>query len=218
MRLSPATALVLLSLTFSLGARPRASQIGQPDPPALTVTYAEFVADLRKAAANPKLAASQVNAFYSRYYELLTSRTDVGRLRTALQELPPESELPLARLLKEPFYRTTIEQMLNSKNANHRILAYAILGADGDNHYNEHLLKAARQEKDKGTRVGAGVALLLLNDSHTDQLFDFVVAQRGLARSAHGLALYAKRTRVAFSGGQAENSFQESTCPHPGLI
>ncbi len=81
--------LLSLTLSLSLAARPRASQVGQLDPPNLTITYGEFVVDLRKAAANPKLDEGQVNAFYGRGPPEDSPARTAPRVRISSAFIPP---------------------------------------------------------------------------------------------------------------------------------
>ncbi|MFN8611297.1 MAG: hypothetical protein U0931_27380 [Vulcanimicrobiota bacterium] len=173
--------LLMLALSPLLPARPHGSQVGQPDPPALSVTYVELVKDLRMAAANAQLSRKQLEPFFERYSEWLSP-----------QLAPVEMHYPLRSLQKEPFYQALMQQLLNSKNANQRLLGYALLGAAGDARYNARLLTATRQEKDHDARVWAGMALLFLNDPHSEQLFDFVVANENW-QDPHLLQLYLQR-------------------------
>ncbi|MBS2034623.1 HEAT repeat domain-containing protein [bacterium] len=186
------SAILLLSLSHSSWARPRGSQVGQPDPPAASVTYAEFVGDVRLAAANSRLSEKQLDQFFARYGELLTPQMDTTRLMSALQERPAGSRFPLQPLQNQPFYQAMMQQLLHSKNANQRILGYAILGAAGDSRYNVQLLKVARQDRHRGALIWAGMALLFLHDRHTDQLFDFVVANENW-QDPHLMGLYLQQ-------------------------
>ncbi len=150
-----------------------------PNPAAQT--YAGFVADFHKACSTD-LKPADLDQLLNDYSSLTMFSIDI-RQKDLLY--------PLAKLMSEPTYGADILSLLKSTNPYQRTLAYVTLGSAGDKSFNDVLLTAAKTEKLKTNRRWAGIALLFLQDSHTSDLFDFVVANEDFG-DAHIVPLYMR--------------------------
>src|SRR5205814_1368610 len=106
------------------------------------------------------------------------------------------SEFPLARLKAEKFYHASMKRFLDSPNPHRRILAYITVASANDSSFNDTLGKQMKTDSDKNCKMWSGTALLYLRDSHTSELFDFLVANEGFG-DAHMIPLYLRLDKSA---------------------
>lgn len=136
-------------------------------------TYNGFVEAFKKAHSN-NFAEKDLNEIFRDYSNLIMTGMDTSQLANAIRGRKT-SYFPLEKLRTEPFYTPTIKDYINSANQYQRVLAYITLASAGDNSFNTQLLKASKAETFKGGKYWAGFALLYLRDTHTSDLFDFLV-------------------------------------------
>ena len=152
-------------------------------------SFDDFKKDFEKAL-NKKFSEKELNEMFSTHSFYLTPHSDVTQLTASIKG-ERIGHFPLADFKKDKLYADNIEKLINSKNANQRILAYLVIASSGDNSFENTLLKKIKEEKDKGCLVWAGMALLYLNTTHTTELFDFLVENETFG-DAHMLPLYIK--------------------------
>lgn len=95
---------------------------------------------------------------------------------------------PLSSFLSTPLYQKNIVSLLQSSNSNHKLLAYLILAASGDNSFEATLLDALREGKEEKVRIQAYIALLYLKCNNTTTLFEFA-ADQGSINNSYTVAL-----------------------------
>ena len=130
---------------------------------------------------------------FREYSELLTPHSDATRLYETLQG-HEVSFFPLYNFKNEKLYSDNIIKLLNSKNPNQRILAYLCIASSDDTSKEDILLERIKIEKNKGTLIWAGMALLYLKCNHTTELFDFLVKNEDFG-DAHMLPMYVQLDR-----------------------
>lgn len=147
----------------------------------------KFKADFTKAL-DKNFSENQLNKMFNEYSELLTPHSDVARLSA---ELKGHEMLlfPLYNFKTESLYADNIDNLLNSKNPDQRILAYLVIAASYDTSKEKILLDKIKSEKYKGNLIWAGMALLYLKCNHTTELFDFLVKNEDFG-DAHMLPMY----------------------------
>lgn len=141
-------------------------------------------------ATRKDFSEEQLNQMFRTYSRFLTPHSDITQLTANIQG-DPIPQYPLADFRKEKLYQENINNLINSRNANHRILAYLVITGTGDKSFESALLKKLETETDKGNLIWAGMALLYLNTVHTTPLFDFLVKNETFG-DAHMLPLYVR--------------------------
>ncbi len=149
-------------------------------------TYAGFAADFHKACSTD-MKQADLDQLLHDYSNLTMFSIDVNQ---------KELHYPLEKLRSEPTYAADIQSLLKSTNPYQRTLAYVTLGSSGDGSFNDTLLSAAKTEKLRTNKRWAGIALLFLHDSHTSDLFDFVVENENFG-DAHLVPLYLRINKDA---------------------
>lgn len=152
-------------------------------------TYEGYVEAFRKSIV-PKFSKDDLNEIFRDFSGFVITEPDTAELANAI-EGRETTFFPLTKLKKEPFYDQTIRILLQSSNPYQRTLGYITLASAGDTAYNELLLKTAKTESNKDGKLWAGMALLYLRDSHTSELFDFLVQNEEFG-DAHMLPLYLR--------------------------
>lgn len=151
-----------------------------------------FKIDFAKASGK-KFSEKQLDKMFNDYERLLTPHSDVTQLWERLQG-HMLSVFPLYEFKKEKLYLDNINNLLNSKNENQRILAYLVIASSYDTSKVSILLDKIITEKSKGNLIWAGMALLYLKCNHTTELFDFLVKNEDFG-DAHMLPLYIRLDR-----------------------
>jgi hypothetical protein len=165
-------------------------QYGQlPARDALAGTYQGYVRALQKAAAG-NMTREELARFNRDYYPLIAPISQTSELEARVN-CKPNVYYTLEQLKREPFYRQTMQRLIQSPNVQHRMLAYMTLASAGDNSFNDALWKATKTEKEEAAIFWVGTALLYLKDKHTGELFDFLIAHENFG-DAHMLPLYVK--------------------------
>ena len=88
----------------------------------LSKTYDGFADDFKKSAASP-FNESDLAQIFQDYSGLILTGVDTNQLVNAIQG-KKTSYFPLEKLRGEPFYCTTMNILMHSKNPNQRIMAY----------------------------------------------------------------------------------------------
>ena len=148
-----------------------------------------FIKDFTKAL-DKNFTEEKLNKMFQDYSALLTPSSDIAQLTEKLKghEL---AVYPLYDFKNEKLYTDNIDNLLNSKNDNQRILAYLVIGSSGDTSKEEVLLGKIKTEIKKGNLIWAGMSLLYLNTTHTTALFDFLVKNEDFG-DAHMLPMFIK--------------------------
>jgi len=150
---------------------------------------ADFIRDFKKAL-NKDFSESQLDSMFVKYNAILTPHSDVTQLVENIKGYSPE-KYPLYNFKYNALYIDNIAFLLNSKNPNHRILAYLLIASADDISKQDILLGRIRSETQKGNLIWAGMALLYMDCDHTTPLFDFLVKNEDFG-DAHMLPLYIK--------------------------
>jgi HEAT repeat protein len=141
-----------------------------------TASFAQSLEGFKKdfqKALDKTFSETALNEMFRNHSTFLTPHSNVTQLYGNLKGQQIET-YPLSDFKKEKLYTDNINKLLNSKNSNHRLLAYLVIASSGDTSFEPQLLKNLKKEKE-GALIWAGMALLYLNTSHTTPLFDFVV-------------------------------------------
>jgi hypothetical protein len=148
-----------------------------------------FIKDFTKAL-DKNFTEEKLNKMFQDYSALLTPSSDVTQLTEKLQgrEL---AVYPLYDFKSEKLYTDNIDNLLNSKNDNQRILAYLVIGSSGDTSKEKVLLGKIKTETNKGNLIWAGMSLLYLKTTHTTALFDYLVKNEDFG-DAHMLPMFIK--------------------------
>jgi hypothetical protein len=141
-------------------------------------------------ALDEKFSAAELNEMFTEHSTFLTPHSDVTQLSANVKGQPIEI-YPLADFRSDKLYIDNIYRLVNSNNSNHRILAYLVIAGSGDTTFETQLLRAIKNEKDKGCLIWSGMALLHLKTNHTTALFDFLVENETFG-DAHMLPLFIK--------------------------
>lgn len=152
-------------------------------------SYDEFIGDFKKAL-DDGFTEEQLNLMFRNYSALLTPHGDSSVLVNELKGTKV-TPFPLEEFRTDELYKTNIDRLLMSQNRNHRILAYLVIAASNEKKYNSVLRERIKNEESKGNRIWAGMALLHLKDTHTSELFDFLVNDEEFG-DAHMLPLYVR--------------------------
>ncbi|MDP4265361.1 MAG: hypothetical protein Q8941_22735 [Bacteroidota bacterium] len=152
-----------------------------------TMIENNFKVDFTKAL-DKHFTEKQLDKMFSDYTELLTPHSDVTRLTAGLKE-QELSVFPLYDFKNENLYTNNINGLLNSKNQNHRILAYLVIASSYDTTKESILLDKIKTETNRGNLIWAGMALLYLRTNHTTELFDFLVKNEDFG-DAHMLPMF----------------------------
>ncbi|MDP4150071.1 MAG: HEAT repeat domain-containing protein [Bacteroidota bacterium] len=150
-------------------------------------TEKDFKADFIKAL-DKNFTDTMLDKLFLDYGELLTPHSAVTRLTASLAN-HEMSSFPLYDFKSEKLYVDNISGLLNSRNPNHRILAYLVIASSFDTAREPVLLDRIETEKNKGNLIWAGMALLYLNTKHTTALFDFLVKNEDFG-DAHMIPLF----------------------------
>lgn len=167
----------------------------------------DFSKDFTKAL-NSKFSEQDLNKMFREYDRLLTPHSDVTQLMERL-EGNEVSVFPLYNFKNENLYRNNINNLINSFNPNHRILAYLVIASSDDISKENILLDKIKIEKRKGNLIWAGMALLYLHCDRTTPIFDFLVKNENFG-DAHMLSLFIKLNKdsllhTAYSRIQSTN-------------
>lgn len=157
-------------------------------------TYNGFVEVFRNAQRET-FSEKDLNDVFSDFSNLIMTGVDTTQLVNAMQGRET-SYFPLKKLRKESFYPSLITRYINSTNQYQRVLSYITLASAGDSSYNSQLLKAAKSESFKSGKYWAGLALLYLRDTHTSELFDFLVENEEFG-DAHMAPFYLRLDKGA---------------------
>lgn len=152
-------------------------------------TYQGYIEEFKKAVGS-KFSEDDLNQIFRDYSGYVMTGVDTTELANAI-EGRKTTYFPLAKLKNEPFYGKSISTLLQSSNPYQRVLGYITVASVGDNSFNDLLLKAAKGESFKDGKLWAGLALLYLKDSHTSDLFDFLVENEEFG-DAHMLPFYMR--------------------------
>jgi len=154
---------------------------------AKAATLEKFIADYQ-AAVKRDLTEDDLTKLRRDHSTLLTPHSDVSAFHDALRgrDVKP---FPLFNFKTNAIYKSTISGLLDSENPNKRVLAYMVVAAANDNAFNAKLREKIKSDKPKGCRIWAGMALLHMKDSHTTELFDFLVENEEFG-DAHMLPLF----------------------------
>ncbi|MBS1956579.1 MAG: HEAT repeat domain-containing protein [Cyanobacteria bacterium SZAS-4] len=155
----------------------------------LSETYEGYVQTFKKAVSGP-FTEKDLNEVFSDYPNLIMTGVDTNALVNDIAGRKT-TYFPLQKLREELFYHDDIEKLLHSKDQYQRMLAYITLASAGDNSFNDLLLQACKTETFKGGKMWSGLALLYLHDSHTSELFDFLVENEEFG-DAHMAPFYLK--------------------------
>lgn len=152
-------------------------------------TLENFKLDFEKAL-DTTFSEEKLNEMFRTYNELLTPHSDITQLTASIRgdEL---SVYPLSAFKAIELYTVNIKTLLNSANANQRILAYLVIASSGDTAMEPLLLPKLKSETRKGNLMWAAMALMYLNTSHTTALFDYLVENENFG-DAHMLPLFIK--------------------------
>lgn len=136
-----------------------------------TRIYNNYVTEFKKAATS-NLTEEDMNKIFNYYFSL----QGMNENSEESEDIEPENiQYSLEKLRKEPFYSTTINTLIKSRNPHKRLFAYITLGATGDKSFNLQLLKAMKRDSSKKGRIWAIMALIYLRDNHPDEIFDQIV-------------------------------------------
>lgn len=160
-----------------------------PEEDPLKETYQGYSAALQKAAKT-NMTPEQLLAFNRDYHKLIAPRNDPSEMMIKATGYRPPY-FTLEKLKTEPFYKSTISSLIRSSNPQHRMLAYMTVASAGDSSFNDVIWRSIPAETDSDAKFWQGTALLYLKDSHTSDLFDFLVANENFG-DAHMLPLYIK--------------------------
>jgi hypothetical protein len=118
-----------------------------------------FIKDFTKAL-DKNFTEEKLNKMFQDYSALLTPSSDVTQLTEKLQgrEL---AVYPLYDFKSEKLYTDNIENLLNSKNDNQRILAYLVIGSSGDTS-KEKVFTWQNKNRDKQRKFDLGWHVLAL--------------------------------------------------------
>ena len=149
--------------------------------------YDDFANDFTNAL-NKKFSEEDINKMFRKYDEILTPHSSTTQLSAKLQG-HAISIFPLSDFKNQKLYINNINNLLNSQNPNHRILAYLVIAASGDTSKENILLEEIKSEHARGNLIWSGMALLYLGCNQTTPLFDFLVKNEDFG-DAHMLPLY----------------------------
>jgi hypothetical protein len=152
-------------------------------------SYKDFTNDFTNAL-NKKFSEEDLNKMFRKYDELLTPHSDITQLSSTLKR-HAISIFPLSNFKSQLLYINNINNLLNSQNPNHRILAYLVIAASGDTSKGSILLEKMKTEHARGNLIWSGMALLYLGCNQTTPLFDFLVKNEDFG-DAHMLPLYIR--------------------------
>lgn len=192
MKILIATATALLFATCSAYGQTDIEQVqvsGTESTNPHNQTYQGYVEEFKKALGT-EFTEDDLNRIFRDYSGFVMTGVDTTELANAI-EGRETTYFPLAKLKKEPFYGKGISTLLQSSNPYQRVLGYITVASASDNSFNDLLLKAAKTETFKGGKLWAGLALLYLQDSHTSDLFDFLVENEEFG-DAHMLPFYMR--------------------------
>lgn len=148
-----------------------------------------FKNDFAKAL-NKRFSEKELNAMFTAHSTLLTPHSDITQLSAGIKGQYIE-RYPLSSFKNDKLYKDNIGNLINSENANQRLLAYLVIAGSGDTTFEQSLLKKLKEEKDKACLIWSGMALLYLNTQHTTPLFDFLIENETFGDS-HMLPLFIK--------------------------
>ncbi len=135
--------------------------------------YDDFKQDYINASEHG-LSEEKLNYIFGTFTTLVFPELGSSKL---MNELKGQKvvKFPLKKFVTEPFYESSIKKFLHSENPNERILSYITLGSANDTRFNDILRERLKSEKNEGNKFWACVALLYMGDTHTTELFDFLV-------------------------------------------
>lgn len=150
-------------------------------------TVSDFKTEFEKIV-NSDLTENQLNNLFSEYPLILTPHSENTQLFESLKGTD-FNEYSMLGFKDEDLYKTNIDKLLNSENSNKRILAYLLVASTNDKSKEDILLQKIKSETNKGNLIWSGMALLSIQSNHTDEIFDFLVANENFG-DAHMLPLY----------------------------
>ncbi len=148
-----------------------------------------FINDF-KSALSKDFDEDQFDQMFRNYSLLLVPHDDANTLMNNLKGEEVRVH-PLSEFAKTDLYKSNIEKLIKSENPYQRLLSYLIVASANDLSFNNILLERIKTEKLQGCKLWAGMALLYLKDTHTDDLFDFVVENDNFG-DAHLVPLYLR--------------------------
>ena len=148
-----------------------------------------FINDF-KSALSKDFDEDQFDQMFRNYSSILVPHDDANTLMNNLkgEEVPVH---PLSEFAKTDLYKSNIEKLIKSDNPYQRLLSYLIVSSANDLSFNNILLERIKTEKLQGCKLWAGMALLYLKDTHTDELFDFVIENDNFG-DAHLIPMYLR--------------------------
>lgn len=150
-------------------------------------TLDDFINDFTKAI-DKNFNEEKLDEMFSKYSLILTPHSDVTQLTASIKG-ERINQYPLDEFKNENLYKQNIQNLLNSKNSNQRILAYLVISSAGDTTFESNLLEKLKTEKEKGNLIWAAMALMHLKTTYTTPLFDFLVENETFG-DAHMLPLF----------------------------
>ncbi len=163
------TVSIILILFLSCQSTKEGTSPGEDD-----VQIRNLMTEIRNHAIRDDFTDDELNRLFSEYPSLLTPHSQTTQLSGKLRGVEI-TDYPLEGLKGKAVYEENIGFLFHSENPSHRILSYLLLSSARDSRYSSELLDRIKTEERRGNRIWAGMALLHLRDTHTDELFDFLV-------------------------------------------